>query len=125
MKTRLLPLIAVLALVGFAAPALHAQDAGLKQRMSQRLSSVDDLRRRQVVGETNTGFLEVRGVASAEEQRIVADENADRAAVYKAIAARSETTPETVGKARAKQIAAASARGVLVQDEFGRWEEKR
>ncbi len=125
MKTRILISLLAIALYGAAAPAASAQEPGLKQRLEQRLPAVDDLRRRQVVGETNTGLLEVRGPATPDEQALVAAENSDRAAVYRAIAQRSETTPETVGKARAKQIAAASARGVLVQDENGTWAEKR
>jgi uncharacterized protein YdbL (DUF1318 family) len=124
MKNRLLPLLLLAALCGAATPMATAQDAGLKQRMEQRLSSVDDLRRRQIVGENNAGFLELRGPANPQEQELVAAENLDRAAVYAAIAKRNETTKETVGKARAKQIATASAKGLLLQDAEGNWAPK-
>lgn len=126
MKSRTFCAFALLAILGFAAPAtVRAQDAVLKQRFAQRLPAVDNLKQRQVVGETNTGFLEVRGQATPDEERVVTEENADRAEAYRAIARSLETTPEAVGKARAKQIASASARGVLVQDENGRWVDRR
>ena len=126
MKTRLILSLAVVALLGFAAPAATAQQAAdLKQQMVQRLPALDELRRNQIVGEANTGFLEVRGTATPEAQQLVEAENRDRAAVYEMIARSSETTKDAVGRARAKTIAASSARGVLVQDADGNWAEKR
>ncbi|HLP06705.1 MAG TPA: DUF1318 domain-containing protein [Opitutaceae bacterium] len=125
MNTRLILSLAVVALLGATAPVVSAQPTELKQQMAQRLPAIDDLRRRLVVGENNAGFLEVRGKATPEETQLVEAENRDRAAVYEAIAKRSETTADTVGKARAKQIANASARGLLIQDADGRWAEKR
>lgn len=125
MNTRLILSLAVVALLGATAPVASAQPTELKQQMAQRLPAIDDLRRRHVVGENSAGFLEVRGKATPEEEQLVEAENRDRAAVYEAIAKRSETTAETVGKARAKQIANASARGLLIQDADGRWVEKR
>ncbi len=125
MKTALLFSLMIASLLGFAVPGAWAQDANLKQRMEQRLTTLDDLRLRQVVGENNAGYLELRGIATPDEEAVVAAENADRAAVYEMIARRSETTKETVGRARAKTIAAASARGVLVQDANGGWAPKR
>ena len=125
MNTKLILSLAVVALLGFAAPAATAQQSpDLKQQMVQRLPALDELRRRQVVGEANTGFLEVRGTATPEEQQLVEAENRDRTEVYETIARRSETTKETVGRARAKQIADASARGVLLQDAAGNWAPK-
>ena len=126
MKTRLILSLAVVALLGFAAPAATAQQAAdLKQQMVQRLPALDELRRNQIVGEANTGFLDVRGTATPEAQQLVEAENRDRAAVYEMIARSSETTKDAVGRARAKAIATASARGVLVQDADGNWAEKR
>jgi uncharacterized protein YdbL (DUF1318 family) len=124
MNTQLIRSVAIVALLGFAVPAAVAQDAGIKQRLAQRLPALDDLRQRQIVGESNSGFLEVRGKATAEEIQLVEAENRDRTEVYETIARRSETTKETVGRARAKQIADASARGVLLQDASGNWAPK-
>jgi uncharacterized protein len=125
MKTRLILSLSVVALFGAAVPAAPAQTSDLKQQMAQRLPSLDELRRSQIVGEANTGYLEVRGKATPEAEQLVADENRDRAAVYEMIARSSETTKDAVGRARAKVIAAASARGVLVQDADGNWAAKR
>jgi hypothetical protein len=125
MKTQLIRSLAIVALLGFAVPAVVAQDASIKQRLAQRLPALDDLRQRQIVGESNRGFLEVRGKATPAETQLVEAENRDRTEVYEAIARRSETTKETVGRARAKQIAAVSARGVLLQDENGNWAPKQ
>jgi len=124
MNTQLIRSVAIIALLGFAVPAAVAQDAGIKQRLAQRLPALDDLRQRQIVGESNRGFLEVRGKATDEEIQLVEAENRDRTEVYETIARRSETTKETVGRARAKQIADASARGVLLQDAAGNWAPK-
>jgi len=126
MKTRLILSLSVVALFGAAVPAAPAQTSDLKQQMAQRLPSLDELRRSQIVGEANTGYLEVRGKkATPEAEQLVADENRDRAAVYEMIARSSETTKDAVGRARAKVIAAASASGVLVQDADGNWAAKR
>ncbi|MBK8476891.1 MAG: DUF1318 domain-containing protein [Opitutaceae bacterium] len=124
MKTQLVRALSMMVLLGFAVPAALAQEPGLKQRLEQRLPALDDLRLRQIAGENNRGFLEVRGKATPEEVQLVEEENRDRSSVYEAIAARSETTKDTVGRARAKQIAAASARGVLLQDANGAWAPK-
>ncbi len=126
MKLRSLTIsLVLLALCAGTTTVVRAQDADLKQRIEQRLPAVDDLRRRQVAGENNQGYLEVRGQATAAETQLVEAENRDRAAVYELIARRSETTKETVGRARARSIAASSAVGVLVQDPDGRWAAKR
>jgi hypothetical protein len=55
---------------------------------------------------------------------LVAAENRDRGIVYAAIAQQTGSTVDTVGRARAKQIAAASAPGVWVQRENGEWYKK-
>ena len=125
MKKNLIFVFVIATLCGWIVPAASAQDTELKQRMERRLPTLDELRLRQVVGENNTGYLEVRGVTTPAEDAAVAAENADRASVYELIARRSETTKEAVGRARAKAIAAASARGVLVQDASGNWAPKR
>ena len=54
----------------------------------------------------------------------MADENRDREAVYALIAKETGATPDSVGKARAKQIAANSRPGVWVQDAAGTWVRK-
>lgn len=113
-----------LALSTLAVPAVQAQSAGqLRQRMAQRLPQVDELKAGGAVGENNRGFLEVRGGAAGAESA-VADENRDREAVYALIARETGSTADAVGRARAKQIAAASKPGVWVQDDAGAWKKK-
>jgi uncharacterized protein YdbL (DUF1318 family) len=100
----------------------QAQDLGaIRGRMEQRIGQIDALKTQGVLGENNQGFLEVR---SGDDQGVAAAENADRRAVYAALAKKTGATAAAVGKARAKQIAAASAKGVWVQAENGQWSKK-
>ena len=105
--------------------AVAAEDLGaVRARMVQRQPAVDDLRDRQIAGENNQGYLEVRGHATGPEQKTVGDENSDRRVVYAALAAQTGTTAETVGRQRAQQIAIRSKRGVWIQDPSGEWRQK-
>jgi len=126
MKTSsLFRLVALTFLLAFAGRALHAADLGaVKSRMEQRLGSIDALKDRHVAGENNRGFLEARGSAAAGDQKIISDENADRTAVYAAIAAQQKTSAEQVGRARAEQLASRSKSGVWVQSGSGEWRQK-
>jgi len=122
MKTRLCFLLAALFLL--AMPAFAQNAAELRSRMAQRLPGIDDLKARGAIGEDNRGFLAVRDEQNASAPAVVFSENADRTAVYTLIAKETGSTPDAVGKARAKQIAAASRAGVWVQDEGGAWKKK-
>jgi uncharacterized protein YdbL (DUF1318 family) len=100
---------------------LRAEDLGaVKGRMDQRLSQVDALKAQGVVGENNRGLLEVRD-GGADAGAVVAAENKDREAVYTALAQKTGSSAEQVGRARARQIAQNSRPGVWVQDEAGNW----
>lgn len=120
----LVRLIFVFATFSFGALALHAQDPGLKARIEQRLGSVNALKDRGVVGETNRGFLEARDAATADDQRIIGEENTDRRAVYAAIAARTNASADQVGQKRAEQIASLARAGHWIQDAGGAWKKK-
>jgi len=124
MKTLFVRLCWVLAL-GFAvAPFARAQDLGaIKQRMESRISALDALKTSGAVGETNQGLVEVRA-AEGDAAAVVAAENADRLAVYEAIARKTGSSVAAVGGARAKQIASGSKAGVWVQKEDGSWAKK-
>lgn len=115
-----------LALAGVGgAVALRAEDLGaVKSRMEQRVPTVDAIKDRGLAGENNRGYLEPRGAAGPEEQRIISDENADRRTVYVALAQQTGSDPETVGRRRAYQIAVASKRGVWIQSPSGEWSQK-
>ena len=102
-----------------------AQDLNaIRARMEQRVAAVDALKDRGVAGETNRGYLEARGSASAQDQQVISAENSDRGAVYAAIAAQTGSDAETVGRARAQRIAANSKPGVWIQDANGNWKQK-
>ena len=103
---------------------LPAQDLGaVRARMEQRIPQIDTLKKAGALGENNRGFLEVRQ-ASGDAQAVCDAENADRRAVYSALASRTGAPAEAVGIARAKQIAANSASGVWIQRENGEWYKK-
>lgn len=118
-----------IAFVAFAlafgtATFVQAQDPALKARMAQRQGSVDALKDAGKVGENNRGLLEPRGALSADESKTVSDENADRTAVYAAIAAQAGTSADQVGRARAQKIAEVSKAGIWLQGADGSWKKK-
>lgn len=105
------------------APAIAADAAAARARMRERVSAVDQLKLAGAVGENNRGFLEVRA-DQGDAGAVVSAENADRREVFAETAARVGSTADAVGRAFAKQIAAASAAGVWVQRETGEWTRK-
>lgn len=122
MKTRILTLFAALCLL--ALPAFAESAAALRGRMEQRLPQIDALKAQEFLGENNRGFLEERKSGGTNAAAVVTDENRDREAVYALIARETGATPDSVGHARAKQIALSSRAGVWVQDESGAWRKK-
>ena len=104
---------------------LQAQDLGeLKQRMKGRLDRIEALKTAKTVGEDSNGYLQALANATDADKAIVATENADRKAVYAAIAAKTGATPEDVGKSRAKTIAQSAAPGIMLQAPYGARYEK-
>jgi uncharacterized protein YdbL (DUF1318 family) len=116
----LLSLFAVCSLS--AAPT--ADLGSVRQRMDSRLSSVDGLKARGVVGENNRGYLDARASLSPDESRILKEENEDRALVYGSIAQKTGQTTDQVARLRASKIASLSVAGVWVQRESGEWYKK-
>ena len=125
MKSILLRICRLVGLLSAGVVAARAaEDLGaVKARLAQRLGSLDQLKSSGAVGETNRGLVDLRAASPAAGD-LVAAENRDRGIVYAAIAQQTGSTVETVGRARAKQIAAASAPGVWVQRESGEWYKK-
>jgi hypothetical protein len=122
MNTRVLRKNGTLLLVTMAVAllvALPATAQDIKARMAARLPVIDDLKARGIVGENNQGYLEF--VGAPEKAESVAAENADRRAVYAAIARQTGTSPEAVGRQRAVQIAQKSLPGVRLQKPDGTW----
>jgi len=122
MKTRLFALFAALCVLSLSAWAESATD--IRHRMEQRLPQIDALKAQEFLGENSRGFLEERKSGGSGAAGLVAQENKDREAVYGLIAKETGATTESVGRARAKQIAGSSRTGVWVQDEAGRWARK-
>lgn len=118
-------IITCLAALCFACTAAVAQNGSdVRRRMEQRLGQLDQLKAQGVVGENNQGFVEIREGGNAQAQSLVSAENADREQVYAMIAKQTGASADSVGRARAKQIAANSRSGVWIQDESGRWHRK-
>ena len=111
-------ILMILILVGTAG----AQD--IKSRMRDRLPEISALKAKGIIGENNQGFLEIRTGNGANKQLVEA-ENKDRRAVYKDIAAKTNTSIEVVGKRRAIQIAEKADPGEWLQNASGQWYQKR
>jgi len=103
-------------------------------RMRERLSVINQLRDRGVVGEGNRGYLVPRGGLSPDEQRAVNAENGDREIVVKGMARailKINGLPETSSnlqqvipqaeKEYAKVKRNASQKGWWVQEADGQW----
>ena len=123
MKTALLRFLCLLALIAGPAVTGSAEDVNaVRQRLAQRLPQIDEMKSRGVVGENNRGFLEAReGGADA---ALIAAENKDRETAYATLAEQTKTSPDQVGRARARQIAQSSRPGVWLQDVSGEWKKK-
>lgn len=122
MKTRRSFLFLALALL--FVPAFGQSAGEIQRRMRDRLPQLDALKAKEVVGENNRGFVEVRSGGDAAAAGVVADENRDREAVYALIARETGASPEAVGRARARDIADRSRPGVWIQQESGQWVKK-
>jgi uncharacterized protein YdbL (DUF1318 family) len=125
MKSLVFPRILLLvATLGLGAVTLQAQDPALKARIEQRLGAVNAIKDRGAAGENNRGYLDARGGATADDQRIIGEENSDRRAVYAAIAAQTKVSPDQVGQKRAQQLASLARPGHWIQDPSGAWRQK-
>ena len=88
----------------FTTGSLFASAAEAKARMKERVSTLNQLKQSEAIGENNQGFVEVRkpgGDAAA----VVAAENKDREELFADTATRTGGTAATVGKSFAKQLA--------------------
>ena len=104
--------------------AQQSDEAIIKERIIQRVSSLDALKLSGKVGENNLGFVEVRARVSRAEDAIVEEENNDRRALYTIIAKRIGIQVSMVGKGRASELRENSAKGVWLQGVDGSWYQK-
>ena len=107
-----------------ALPAANQTGAAIKQNMQKRLPALNAMLRKELLGEANTGFLEIRSSVTEDEKKLVEAENQDRKTVYTAIAKQQKTTAELVGQRRAKQIAERAPAGTWIQDADDKWRKK-
>lgn len=114
-------LLSVLLITGASA---FAESAEIKARMKERLPVITALKADGVVGENNKGYLEVIG-ANKGKAGLINAENSDRKQVYTAIAKQQGTSVDLVGKRRAKQIAKKAKPGQWIQDQSGKWYQKK
>jgi uncharacterized protein YdbL (DUF1318 family) len=115
----------VLIVLIFTCGYAFAQDANeLKTRMKERLPIIQALKSKGIIGENNLGYLQF--VSSVKEQEgLVNSENTDRKAVYTAIANQQGASVDLVGKRRAIQIAENAGAGEWLQDNAGKWYQKK
>ena len=131
MKKFLALSIAALTLA-FAVPqVLSAADdaATIKKNMADRKPKIEALKKAGTVGENKAGYLEAMPKdkddkevkLSDDDKKLIEAENADRKAVYAAIAKKEGSTVDKVGELRAKQIRSKAAEGEFIQGEDGKW----
>jgi uncharacterized protein YdbL (DUF1318 family) len=96
----------------------------IKERMLNRLESVDALKIGGTVGENNKGFLEQRAALDPQKTKTMNEENADRRALYTILSKRLGLSVTVVGQGRAESIRNKSAPKVWLQDPGGKWYQK-
>ncbi len=123
MKSLKLALVFVIVAASFANTAVFAGSKEIKAKMAKRLPVIEQLKTRGIVGENNQGYLQFMG-AKKENAEAVNAENADRKAIYSAIAKQQGTTVKLVGQRRAAQIAQIAKKGQFIQNQNGKWQKK-
>lgn len=98
--------------------------AGIKERLAERLPTINKLKEALVVGEDNKGYLSVKGKISDVDQKTVDAENADRKEIYEMLASKTGASIEKVQTRRAEQIAQKSKKGIWLQKADGSWYKK-
>ena len=122
MKKLTLFLSLLLATILLSGTQIFAQDeTALKERILQRVSSIDSLKLSGKVGENNIGLLAQRGALSSKETALMNAENKDRRALYGILAKRLKLSVKVVGQGRAEELRKKSAPGVWLQDNDGQW----
>ncbi len=114
----------LLSFILIAGASAFAGSDKIKTRMKERLPVITTLKAEGVVGENNKGYLEVIG-ANKGKAGVITAENSDRKQVYTAIAKQQGTSVDLVGKRRAKQIAKKAKPGQWIQDQSGKWYQKK
>jgi hypothetical protein len=123
MKTKIWLVMFALVMSGWATTMAETMDA-VQQRMKARLPVIEALKGKGLIGENNRGYVEFVGSRKENESDVQA-ENQDRKLVYEAIAQKTGTTDDQVGRRRAQKIAENAPAGALVQNSTGQWQPKK
>lgn len=126
---KLIPLVilmfaAMLALSPAAASADELTD--LQARFKQRYPELMKLRDAGTVGETWNGWCEVvKPPATDEVAKFIAEENADRTALYAIVAKKQNTTPDMVAERNGTRNFKAAAPTHWLKIKEGKWVQKK
>jgi uncharacterized protein len=120
MRNRQLTAMLVLVFMGLLAVVGPVLAQGIKERMKSRLPVIAELKKQQIVGENNRGYLDFVGSQKSHED-LIRQENQDRKMIYTQIAAQQNTQLLVVEKNRALQLAERAAPGTYVQTQDGTW----
>ncbi len=107
--------------LGSYANAPIPDEGTLIKSMEERLPTLMQLKLKGMVGETNMGLVEARGVIEREQRRLLVDENRDRLAHYNLIAEKLGIPLAAVQRKRAEQIRENSPRGIWIESKSGDW----
>ena len=120
-------LLAILAAFTIALPTdayTQKDEASIKQRILERVNSVDALKISGAAGENNKGYLEQRAALNPQQTKTMNEENSDRRALYSTLGKRLGLSVTVVGQGRAESIRNKSAPKVWLQDPSGKWYQK-
>jgi len=128
MKTRI-PMLATL-LIFLCSFAVVAQEPmeDIRTRMKERFKTLQDLKIKGKIGETQKGWIEAVHEENAKDlviKKIIEAENGDREKLYKIIAKRSDTTPKAVGEQNALRIFKKAKPGDLFKGKDDKWRTKK
>lgn len=105
--------------LGLALPSAYAQElspeveqAALRRR--DRAAQLSSLEQKGVVGEDKAGLVRLRG-ADASAEALVAAENSDRMLIYRALAAKNNTSVEEIQKIYAERLQKDAPAGTPVE----------
>lgn len=101
-----------------------AVQAGIKERLAERLPAINKMKEALAIGEDKNGYLAVKGTVSAVDQKIIDAENADRKKIYEMLAKKTGASVDKVQARRAAQIADKSKKGLWLQKPDGTWYKK-
>jgi len=114
---------ALLIIAIFCTTAVSSADT-IKERMKKRLPIIKELKASGIVGENNKGFLEFLG-QKREKEDIVKEHNEDRLKIYTTIAEKYNVSVEKVGERRALKLRSMAMPGEWIQEEDGKWIQKK